>query len=143
MYDSKLIRTGNMLPDRSTDIHFDSEKEPSLTQQQFTDECDVNRIVRSHGFTPADISQMRFADVSEVVSYEEALQTVRKAQESFSALPADVRARFDNDPAQFVNFIDNSANAEELVKMGLAIPRKGTSDSEPKQTPEPVQEPLA
>lgn len=119
MYDETLIRTGNMPALRDTDIVFDEEVEPSLTQQHLSDECDFNTIVRRG--IPELQQPLQFADVSEVVGYEEALQTVMKAQESFSALPAEIRARFENDPRNFVAFMSDDANVQEAIKMGLAV----------------------
>jgi len=34
-------------------------------------------------------------------------------------LPADLRARFDNDPAQLIQFLENSDNKDEAIKLGL------------------------
>lgn len=119
MFDLPVIRTAYMPADRSTDLHFDEDVLPSMTQQQFADECDVNRIVRSNAFIPADPAQMRFADVSEVMGYEDALMLVKKAQESFSVLPAELRARFDNDPSNFVDFLADPANEQEAQELGL------------------------
>jgi len=61
-------------------------------------------------------------DFSEVVDYRTALEQVAKADEAFMALPAKVRARFSNDAAEFLDFVHNPANKEELVSMGLANP---------------------
>lgn len=36
------------------------------------------------------------------------------------ALPAQVRAKFSNDAAEFLDFVQNPKNADELVAMGLA-----------------------
>jgi hypothetical protein len=35
------------------------------------------------------------------------------------ALPADVRARFENDPANLLDFMVNPANNAECIKLGL------------------------
>jgi phage internal scaffolding protein len=57
------------------------------------------------------------------------------AQDSFLALPAKVRARFDNDPALFVDFASDEANRDELKALGLlreeAVVAAVTSPSEP------------
>ncbi|WNK15003.1 MAG: internal scaffolding protein [Microvirus sp.] len=115
-YHPDNIRTGNMLPDRSTDLTFDDD---TLTQQQFTAECDVNNIVRSNMFQPADPSQLRFADVSEVLSYHDSFIVVQKAQQSFATLSAEVRARFNNDTSAYVEFLADPSNANEAIQLGL------------------------
>jgi hypothetical protein len=34
-------------------------------------------------------------------------------------LPAELRARFENDPAKLIEFIDNSENLDEAINLGL------------------------
>ena len=35
------------------------------------------------------------------------------------ALPAQIRSRFENDPAKLIDFLDNSENLDEAIKLGL------------------------
>lgn len=132
LYDPSEIRTGNMLPDRSSDISFDLEAEPSMTQQQFARECDINVIVKSPAFMSVDPSQLRYADVSEVCDYQTALNIVIKAQDSFSGLPAVIRERFANDAGKFVDFINDPNNQLEAISLGL-IQNPSAAPSEPAQ----------
>lgn len=108
----------------------------SLTHQSFLEECDINRIVRQ-----VDVSGLaadpgrpapRYFDASSVLPFQDALNQVIAAQDAFDALPAKVRARFGNDPAQFVDFLQDPDNVDEAVKLGLA---------EPRPVPEPVVPP--
>lgn len=143
MYKSDEIRTGNMPSTRDSDLKFDEKLEPSLTQQQFKEECDVNRIVRSNSFQPVNPLALRFEDVSEVVQYDEALSIVQKAQDSFSDLPADVRFRFQNDPSQMIAFLANPQNAEEAIKLGLMVEVKPDVVEPVKTNPKEPELPLA
>lgn len=114
--------------------------EPTLTKQQYREEVNVNRIVARYKKTgdPSILNpQMRkplFADVSSVPSYQDALNTVNRAQESFMALSSDIRTRFDNDPGQLLSFLSDPKNAEEGVSMGL-LTRVGTPGSKSDSTP--------
>jgi len=97
-------------------------KEPQLTKQEYLEESDINTIVKRYTVTgelPMRYKQGIFADVSHVPEYREALDIVRHAQYGFDALPAAVRTKFNNDPAQMVNFIKDPANFEESVALGL------------------------
>lgn len=101
---------------------------PSLTHQSFKDESDINQIVGK--FTRSSFSNAqeallnaRYADFSEVVDYRTALDLIMQADESFMALPAIVRKRFDNDPAVFLDFVENPDNLDELRELGLANPK--------------------
>ena len=96
--------------------------EPTLAQQQFKDECDINNIVKNYsqtGVLPVSQKVGAFLDVSNVSDYQEALHTVYEAQRAFDALPSNIRSRFENDPNQLLAFIEDDANKDEALKLGL------------------------
>lgn len=97
-------------------------EEPSLTQQQFKDETDINNILRQFNITgllPEAPLSPRYGDFTGIVDYHSALNAVIAAEDGFMALPADLRARFQNDPEQLINFLDNPDNKAEAIKLGL------------------------
>jgi phage internal scaffolding protein len=111
---------------------------PSLTKQSFRDECDINNILRQFNVTgqlPAGSVQPQYGDFSGITDYQSALNAVMAAQDSFLQLPAKVRAKFDNDPALFVDFASNEANRDEMKALGLlheeTAPAVVMSPSEP------------
>lgn len=97
--------------------------DPSLAQQQFREESDINTIVKRFNLTgqlPEQVSMPTYGDFDVVVDYKSALDAVIAADAAFMALPAHIRARFDNDAGAYVDFCsDLSKNAEEAVKLGL------------------------
>ncbi|AXL14504.1 internal scaffolding protein [Microviridae sp.] len=98
----------------------------TLAQQNFRDQCDINRIVKQYGVTgqvPVTLRTPIQEDFVAVTDYHTAMTAVRKGQESFNALPADVRYRFKNDPGRFVDFCLDPANLDEAIKLGLAPER--------------------
>lgn len=110
-------------------FHFD---DPSLTRQEFKDECDLGKIIARFSASPEGREQLemargfissRFEDVSDIPDYQTALNHVKLADEAFLRLPPLVRTRFDNDPARFLDFVDDSRNLDELRAMGLANPK--------------------
>lgn len=106
----------------------------SMARQDFAEECDINVLMSKYqktGLLPSlNRGSPMYGDYSDVPDYMTALNTVRDANEAFAALPATVRRRFENDPAQFVAFATDSANADELVKMGLATKRAAPAAAE-------------
>lgn len=95
----------------------------SLAQQHELEETDINVIVKRFGVTgmlPQRTLPPLFGDFTDVVDFREAQTKIREAQEAFDALPAEVRFRFGNDPAEFVEFATDEANIDELRKLGLA-----------------------
>ena len=118
-------------------------EEPSLAQQHFKDECDINNILRQFnvtGMLPASTLSPRYGDFTGIGDYHTALNRVMAVQDEFEALPAQIRARFDNDPAQLIEFLENSENRSEAEKLGLI--EKGAAEvvEAPKNTPEKVAE---
>jgi phage internal scaffolding protein len=95
----------------------------TLTQQQFAEESDINTIVNNFlrsGELPDELSKPQFGDFTGVVdNYHDALNLVIAADDAFAALPAKIRARFDNDPAKYVDFFENPENHAEAIKLGL------------------------
>lgn len=97
-------------------------EEPSLAQQHFKDECDINNILRQFNITgllPESPLSPRYGDFSGISDYHTALNRVIAAQDEFDGLPAQIRARFDNDPAKLIEFMENEQNRPEAEKLGL------------------------
>ena len=108
--------------------------DPSLAQQNFKDESDINYIVRQFGLTgelPGQTISPQYGDFTGVLDYHSAVNAVLAAQDEFMSLPAQMRARFDNDPANLIDFLDKQENREEAIKLGLVA----NTISEPSETP--------
>jgi len=100
--------------------------EPTMAQQQFREEADINIIMERFGRTGELVAPVRlpqYGDFTGVTDYHSAMNAVVEAQASFDSLPANIRARFQNDPAQFVEFCLDDSNRHEAVKLGLVQPR--------------------
>lgn len=106
---------------------------PSMTKQSFKDECDINNIIKSYSVTGqlthinAKAAQGAYQDLPDEVDFQTSLNVIKAATESFATLPSHVRARFNNDPAQFLAFMEDANNVDEMVKMGLASKRPETA----------------
>lgn len=111
---------------------------PSMTQQQFKDEADINYIVSmydSSGVMPTfhgdgQPAQPVFGDFSSLPdNAQEMYNRMIEAKNNFDNLPLEVRKRFNYDPASFLDFVDNPENLDELVAMGLATKTVINSDN--------------
>lgn len=105
-------------------VHIETRNdEPTMTQQQFKDECDINNIVKKFNttgqFTHLTSRTGQYADFSLITDYQDMLQTVQYAQEAFGSLPAEVRAQFRNDPGNLLQFIQDEKNYEKAQELGL------------------------
>lgn len=98
-------------------------KDDSLAIQSQRDEADINTIVKRFGITgtlPQTLKLPEYADYEEVFDYRSALDAVKEAERQFMSIPADIRAKFDNDPGQFLEFVSDPVNIEAVREMGLA-----------------------
>jgi phage internal scaffolding protein len=101
-------------------------EEPSLAQQQFRDECDINSILKRFNITgelPNAPVSPKYGDFTGISDYKTALDQVMATEDEFFSLPAPIRARFNNDPAELINFLDNDENRQEAEKLGLVDPK--------------------
>ena len=109
----------SFLPD---DPRNEGRSVDSMTQQQFKDECDINLIVeraRKSGFINVPSEQPIYGDFADVGDFIEAQNLIAQASQYFDGLPANIRARFSNSPAEFLRFINDEANVDEAVSLGL------------------------
>lgn len=98
--------------------------EPSLARQSEKEEADINTIVKNFGITgklPVGVRAPSYGDFEGVSDYATAIAAIKAAEASFLAMPAEVRARFENSPQAFLEFLEEPSNYDEAVKLGLAI----------------------
>jgi phage internal scaffolding protein len=104
----------------------------TLTQQHMKAETDINNILRRYDktglITHINQAVAQYGDFTEANEYQEALNRIISAQDTFAALPSEIRKRFGNDPGAFFEFATNPDNAKEMVALGLAehepVPKK-------------------
>jgi len=97
---------------------------PSRTKQSFKDECDINQIMARYLMTGtidfANKHQAQYADVSGI-DFDSCMTQIKQAQAMFADLPAQLRDRFANDPARFLEYVADPDNRPEMQKLGLLI----------------------
>jgi len=109
---------------RQTQI-FEGDAAISKAQQQFAKETDINVITEKYltGKTPG-IGQPRnnrqpiFGDFRSN-DFQAMQNHLADIEGEFSTLPPKVRRRFKNDPFQLLRFVEDEANREEAIKLGL------------------------
>lgn len=112
---------------KASDEAGEKNTEPSMTKQSFAEEADINTIVKRFHLTgelPNNVRMPTYGDFTDVPTFQDAMNAIRTATESFNAMPADIRAKFHNDPAEFVAFCDDPENYDQAKKWGLVNPNK-------------------
>ncbi len=115
--------------------------EESRTRQSEAAACNINNIMARYektGVLPLQGREGFFADVSEMGDYRQAMDQVERGQQAFMLLPAGVRARFANDAAQFLDFVSDPANRDEMREMGLLEPLEEPVEAPIEEPSEPV-----
>ncbi len=94
----------------------------SMAIQSAEEESNINTIVRRFGITgelPGDYAMPQSGDFTGIPDFHAAMNLVRQAQEEFVKVPAEIRARFGNDPQAFMAFVEDDANRDEARRLGL------------------------
>lgn len=115
--------------ERDVDPGIDcSQGGPSLTRQEFAEECDINvlmaRYEKTGAIPPMNAAEPQYLDVADFAGIDlmTAMDVLERADRSFMSLPARTRAEFDNDPMKFVAFCEDAKNLDKLREWGLAAP---------------------
>jgi phage internal scaffolding protein len=126
-------------------LYFDDD--PGLTEQHHKNECDINNIMSK--FSPDVLTAHalnyagNYGDYSDMPDYHTALNMIRQIDNMFLDVPAEIRAKFNNDPASFIDFVNNPDNREAMVELGLVVPssqfnippKETFNESEASETP--------
>lgn len=98
-------------------------EDPSLAQQQFKDEVDINVLLERFKVTgrmPESVRLPSYGDFTAVSDYRSALDAVNQARDAFMELPAKVRAEFNHSPQAFLEFVSDEKNLPRMRELGLA-----------------------
>lgn len=129
---ARVQYTGELVNHKTGEVYTP----PARTKQQFLEQCDINNIVKQFTKTgqfshlSANLAKGTYADLPDPIEFQESMNTVIQAEQAFASLPARIRNRFGNDPAEFLDFIGRPENQDEAIKLGLA------TDNRPPPEPE-------
>lgn len=102
-------------------------KEPDMAQQQYKDSTDVNTIMKRYEqtgeITHLAAAQGRYAELGEPQDLMDAKMRVIRAEQAFMTLPAELRAKCNHDPSQFLKMLEDGSNDEQLIKLGVKKPK--------------------
>lgn len=146
------------IPEVRNPFNYDADKlsddtglrclDPSLTKQEFVEESDINYIADKFmrtGELPQVLNMPTAGDFQGIFDFQTAMNTIAHAKQEFMSLPAKIRTRFANDPAQLIAFIEDPENRDEAIKLGF-IPKPvifpPSTEEQPKgRTDPPKSEP--
>lgn len=95
-----------------------------FTEQHHKRECDVNEIIAKYDktglITHVKNFEAKFGDMTGI-DFKTAHDLVISAQNSFDALPSEIRNRFQNSPEHLLRFMEDPNNRDEAIKLGLIL----------------------
>lgn len=101
---------------------------PDRTKQAHLRECDINTIIKQFSSTgmlshvSAKAAQGAYMDLPDPIDFQQAQNILIEGQQAFASLPSKLRDRFNNEPAEFLAFLQDAKNKAEAIELGL-IPR--------------------
>lgn len=109
-------------PPKGSSVDFSDS--PSMTEQYHKDDLDINRIVNRalrDGAMDPSLNRVfgKYADVSDAGDFLSANIKYRQGVEAFENLSSKIRSRFNNDPMQLLQFLDDPNNREEAIELGF------------------------
>ena len=109
----------------------------TVTKQSFKDDCDINLIMAKFvktgvlSNTREDPPEYGFASSDD---FRESMEIVSKANSMFESMPSKIRNKFENDPAKFLDFVQDDKNQTEMQEMGLTIKSNNEKPTPAKQS---------
>lgn len=110
------------LPDYRRKCDLDCGPE-LITKQAHKDECDIHKILAQYQktgiinhITP---NQPQYLDLPDDLDYQSSLNLILEAQDAFSTLPSALRDRFQNDPAKFLEALNDPHQRSFLEEVGV------------------------
>ncbi len=110
--------------------------------QTYLEETKIENIIKRATYDPTAIGSQEWmnnetTDISNIpTNYHEWKQMINKAEESFNALPAELKAKFDNNVEKYVGEYGSEGWAK---KLGWKKPEENTARKEEKVNDEPKQ----
>lgn len=137
-------------PNGTTRISYDYSNCPTLTEQHSGFMTDVNYLVNK--YKPDELAayiaarnsfrrEILHHDFSAEPTFLDAKNLVYKLQTEFQKLPDEIRLQFKSH-VEFLKFIDNPANQEKMIKLGLMTKKEiiaNTVDQAITKTPDEAE----
>lgn len=95
----------------------------SMTEQHHKDDVNILSIIKKYDKTGIINHTAKhagtYSDMISAPDFQEAQYAIAQAETMFESIPARIRQEFDNDPANFLGFIQNPQNREAIEEYGF------------------------
>jgi phage internal scaffolding protein len=122
-----------------------------LTEQHHKKSTSMNFILDRYRKTGiiqhVNAQEQRYDEYPDSITLHQAMNIVASASSMFESLPSSIRKEFNNDPGQFIDFVQDEKNYASIKEMGLSVdhlpvpPDPVVTSEAPVQDPAPVEAP--
>lgn len=102
--------------------HNKCDFEETLTEQHHRDDCRIDSILKKYAqtgvITHVNRAKGTYGDFS-APDYQEAQNIIAAAKSLFEDVPAHIRLQFNNDPAEYIEFMQEPTNKQAIEELGL------------------------
>lgn len=125
--------------ERLEELRLNGVTDAVQTEQHHKEDADINVLMERMGVTNRDPLpnvplSLTAEEFPEGLDLRTVLDLERQATDYFRQLPADLRKRFDNDKAKLWAFLQDEANDEEAIRLGLLHKKEADPVSPPPST---------
>lgn len=99
-------------------------KGKSLTEQAHAKSCDIHNIMKRYEKTGiidhVSKHSAEYGNFPTGLDFHNCMNVIAEANSMFESLPAEIRADHENDPARFLDWIQDEGNRDEITKAGFS-----------------------
>lgn len=104
-------------------VSIDFTSALAMTEQHHKDECDIHNIMRKQKKTGVieHVNQYQgtYGEMPTGNEFHENMNIIAKAETMFETVPSHLRNMFENDPAKFLDFMQDPKNKNKMEELGL------------------------
>lgn len=111
----------------SLDSAVDFSSDAGLTQQHMAPATEIDSIMGRYyasGEMPRAKQLAEYGDFDDSMDLQDMLYQLSRGQQAFSQVPSGIRAKFENNPGIFLDWIHDEANYDEAAGLGLVPARQ-------------------
>lgn len=137
---------------RRVSINF--EHVDSMTEQNHLERVKIQNIIKQYTaqgmLDHVNFYEGQYGDFVNSLDFNQAMNIAAETTQMFESLPAELRRRFNDDPADYLDFVQNPENRVEMEELGIPtshLPPQASSEAPqasseaPQGTIDPVQSP--
>jgi phage internal scaffolding protein len=114
-----------------------------LTEQSHKNSCDIHGIMRRYEKTGVlehtQKYEGKYGGFPGSIDFQEHMNIIIEAEKMFMTVPAKIRAQFNNEPGEFVDYMQDDKNYDQIKEWGFDVSHMTNPNPQPAKKPEPQE----